>query len=199
MNMSFAQELEKRRSIYAIGKNTTLTETEITDLIKHAIRFSPSSFNSQSSRAVILFNEFHEKFWEIVCETLRPLVTEDAFASTLKRIKGFSAGKCTVLFYEDQPVIAQLQEKYPLYAENFPIWSEHSTAMAQLAVWTILSENNIGASLQHYNPIADTAVAQEFKVPDTWKLRAQLVFGSIEGHAYDKTIMPDDDRFKIFL
>lgn len=195
--MDFMDALRNRRSIYALGKNTELSDLEIQALITEAMRLSPSSFNSQSSRAVILMNDFHNKFWEIVTQTLKKMVSEDAFASTQKRMNGFMAGKGTVLFYEDQTVITDLQEKYPLYAENFPIWSEHSTAMAQLAVWTVLSEHHIGASLQHYNPIADAEVAQEFQVPITWKLRAQLVFGSIEGDAYPKEMMKDEDRFKI--
>ena len=85
-----------------------------------------------------------------------------------------------------------------MYAENFPIWSEHSTGIAQFATWTALSEAGIGASLQHYNPIVDDQVAEEFNVPASWKLRAQLVFGSIEAPAGEKEYMNDADRFKTF-
>ena len=68
------------------------------------------------------------------------------------------------------------------------MWSEHSTAIAQFAVWTALSEQGIGASLQHYNPIVDAEVAQAFDIPASWKLRAQLVFGSIEAPAGEKLL-----------
>jgi len=78
------------------------------------------------------------------------------------------------------------------------VWSEHSTAIAQFAVWTALSEQGIGASLQHYNPIVDAEVAQAFDIPASWKLRAQLVFGSIEAPAGEKTFMDDTARFKTF-
>ena len=85
-----------------------------------------------------------------------------------------------------------------MYADNFPVWSEHSTGIAQFAVWTALAEQNIGASLQHYNPIIDDEAAAAFDIPANWKLRAQLVFGSIEAPAGEKTFMEDSERFKSF-
>lgn len=195
---SFLDKIKQRRSIYAIGKNVALEQNKIEDLIKDAVKHSPSSFNSQSSRVVILFGESHHKFWNIVRETLRKMVPAEAFAGTNAKIDSFSAGLGTVLFYEDQKVIESLQEQFKLYADNFPVWSEHSSAIAQFATWTALAEHNIGASLQHYNPIIDEEVAATFDVPASWKLRAQLVFGSIEAPADEKSFMNDAERFKTF-
>ncbi|MCU4304833.1 nitroreductase family protein [Acinetobacter ursingii] len=195
---SFLDKIKNRRSIYAIGKNVALEQAEIEQIIKDAVKHSPSSFNSQSSRVVILFGDSHHKFWEIVRETLRKIVPEAAFAATSGKLDSFSAGFGTALFYEDQAVIKGLQEQFALYADNFPVWSEHSTAIAQFAAWTALAEHNVGASLQHYNPIVDDEVATTFDIPHNWKLRAQLVFGSIEAEAGDKDFMSDDERFKTF-
>lgn len=196
--MSFLDQITTRRSIYAIGKNVSLSNEKIEETIKEAVRQSPSSFNSQTSRVVTLFGESHEKFWNIVLETLRKIVPAEAFEGTQGKINSFKAGYATVLFYEDQDVVKGLQEQFALYAENFPIWSEHSTAIAQFAVWTALSEQNIGASLQHYNPIVDEEVAETFDIPASWKLRAQLVLGSIEAPAGEKTFIDDAVRFKTF-
>lgn len=196
--MSFLNKIEQRRTIYAIGKNVLLEQAKIEETIKQAIRLSPSSFNSQTSRAVTLFGQSHETFWNIVLETLRKIVPAEAFEGTKGKIDSFKAGYATVLFYEDQDVVKALQEQFALYADNFPVWSEHSTAIAQFAVWTALSEQGIGASLQHYNPIVDQEVAQTFDVPASWKLRAQLVLGSIEAPAGEKTFIDDAIRFKTF-
>lgn len=196
--MSFLNKIEQRRTIYAIGKNVSLEQAKIEETIKQAIRLSPSSFNSQTSRAVTLFGQSHETFWNIVLETLRKIVPAEAFEGTKGKIDSFKAGYATVLFYEDQDVVKALQEQFALYADNFPVWSEHSTAIAQFAVWTALSEQGIGASLQHYNPIVDQEVAQTFDVPASWKLRAQLVLGSIEAPAGEKTFIDDAIRFKTF-
>ena len=196
--MSFLDYIKQRRTIYAVGKNVALTPEQIESVIKEAVNHSPSAFNSQTSRIVTLFGESHLQFWNIVRETLRKIVPEAAFEGTNTKINSFAAGYGTVLFYEDQDVVKSLQEQFALYADNFPVWSEHSSAIAQFAVWTALSEQNIGASLQHYNPIVDAEIAEVFDIPANWKLRAQLVFGSIEAPAGEKTFMAEADRFKTF-
>ena len=196
--MSFLDHIKQRRTIYAVGKNVPLTPEQIESVIKEAVNHSPSAFNSQTSRIVTLFGESHLQFWNVVRETLRKIVPEAAFEGTNAKINSFAAGYGTVLFYEDQDVVKSLQEQFALYADNFPVWSEHSSAIAQFAVWTALSEQNIGASLQHYNPIVDAEIAEIFDIPANWKLRAQLVFGSIEAPAGEKTFMAEVDRFKTF-
>ena len=196
--MSFLDHIKQRRTIYAVGKNVALTPEQIESVIKEAVNHSPSAFNSQTSRIVTLFGESHLQLWNIVRETLRKIVPEAAFEGTNAKINSFAAGYGTVLFYEDQDVVKSLQEQFALYADNFPVWSEHSSAIAQFSVWTALSEQNIGASLQHYNPIVDAEIAEIFDIPANWKLRAQLVFGSIEAPAGEKTFMAEADRFKTF-
>ena len=195
---NFLKHIKTRRTIYAIGKNLSVDQGTIEQTIREAVKHSPSSFNSQTSRVVTLYGASHTKFWEIVRETLRKMVPAEAFANTSAKIDSFSAGFGTALFYEDQAVVKNLQEQFALYADNFPVWSEHSTAIAQFATWTALAEIGIGASLQHYNPIVDAEVAETFDIPSNWKLRAQLVFGSIEAEAGEKTFMDDAERFKTF-
>ncbi|WP_374666553.1 nitroreductase family protein [Acinetobacter sp.] len=199
MSNQFLDQITKRRTIYAIGKNAAQTPEHLTDLIQTAIKQSPSSFNSQSSRAVLLFNGESEKFWGLVAEKLKSYAKdEESAAKTAAKIASFAAGVGTVLFFEDMDVIKGLQEQFPSYADNFPIWAEHSTAIAQFAVWTALHTDGLGASLQHYNPIVDAEVHAEWDIPAHWKLRAQLVFGSVEGEAKEKGYMDDAARFKVF-
>lgn len=188
----------KRRSQYALGKNLPLGNEQVIALIKEAIRQAPSSFNSQSSRAVILLGEESERFWELTKEALRPMVPADAFANTENKLASFSAGAGTVLFFEDQDVVKGLQEQFALYADNFPVWSEHSSGIAQFAVWTALAEAGVGASLQHYNPVVDEAVAKTWSIPASWRLRAQMPFGSNEAGFGEKTFMDDEQRFRVF-
>lgn len=49
-----------------------------------------------------------------------------------------------------------------------------------------------------YNPIIDEKINAAFDIPAQWKLRAQLVFGSIEGEAGEKAFIEDESRFKTF-
>lgn len=196
--MSFLDQIKQRRTIYAIGKNVSKEQSAIEQIIQDAVRHSPSAFNSQTSRVVTLYGASHTKFWNMVREALRKVVPAEAFANTDAKINSFEAGFGTALFYEDQDTVKALQEQFALYADNFPVWSEHSTGIAQFAVWTALAEQNIGASLRHYNPIIDDEVAAAFDIPANWKLRAQLVFGSIEAPAGEKTFMENSERFKSF-
>lgn len=196
--MSFLDQIKQRRTIYAIGKNVSKEQSAIEQIIQDAVRHSPSAFNSQTSRVVTLYGASHTKFWNMVREALRKVVPAEAFANTDAKINSFEAGFGTALFYEDQDSVKALQEQFALYADNFPVWSEHSTGIAQFAVWTALAEQNIGASLQHYNPIIDDEAAAAFDIPANWKLRAQLVFGSIEAPAGEKTFMENSERFKSF-
>lgn len=198
MSNSYLEAFKKRRTQYALGKNLPLPQDEVTALIKEAVRLSPSAFNSQSSRVVILYGAEHEKFWGFVKKELHKVTPADSWAKTEARNDSFAAGAGTALFYEDQQVVSDLQAKYAAYAENFPIWSEHSTAGAQFAAWAALANANIGASLQHYNPLPDADAAEAWSIPRIWKLRAQLVFGSNEGPIGDKTFIDDAERFKVF-
>lgn len=199
MKTNTLELLDNRRSIYHLGKEVSLENSEITDLVKGAVKESPSSFNSQTSRVVILFEGQHLKLWEIVEENLRKVVPdEEAFKGTQEKINSFRAGHGTLLFFEDEEVVRGLQENFALYADKFPVWSEQSSGIASVNVWTALAENKIGASLQHYNPLIDSDVAKEWDLPSTWKLRAQMPFGSIETPAEEKTYMDDEERFRIF-
>ncbi len=57
---------KNRRSIYALGRNVTASQDELAALIKDTIKWAPTSFNNQTTRAVILFGDSHEKLWDIV-------------------------------------------------------------------------------------------------------------------------------------
>lgn len=197
--MTIIDLFKQRRSQYALGKQLPLSQAEVETLIKTVIKEAPSAFNSQSSRAVILFADQHEHFWnQLVKETLRPLTPAEQFANTEKKMASFAAGAGTILFFEDQDVIKGLQEQFALYADKFPEFSAHSAGMAQFAVWTALAHANIGASLQHYNPIIDAEVSSTWDLPDSWQLCAQMPFGSNEQPIGDKDYMEDDARFRVF-
>ena len=188
----------KRRTQYALGKQLPISEAQVEALILEAVRQAPSSFNSQSSRVVVLFGAQHEKLWNITREVLRPMVPADAFVKTDAKMDSFAAGAGSVLFFEDEDVIKKLQADFALYADKFPMFSEHSAGMAQYAVWTTLADAGIGASLQHYSPVIDDQVAKTWNIPASWKLRAQMPFGSNEAPFGEKTFIADDLRFKVY-
>ena len=186
---------KQRRTIYALGKDLPLPDDDVIQTIQDAIKQAPSAFNSQSSRALILLGNEHNKFWELVREQLRKIVPAESFHATSDKLDGFAAAAGSVLFFEDQDVVTGLQEQFAAYADNFPIWSEHSSGIAQYAVWLALAEKGIGANLQHYNPLVDEDVQRTWNIPASWKLRAHMNFGSIIAPAGDKAYMDDAKRF----
>lgn len=175
---TFSEALAHRRSYYALGNNSSATE-DVVHAVREVVRTVPSAFNSQSTRIVVLLGEEHTKLWTIVKEALRPLVPAEAFAKTEAKIdSSFAAGEGTVLYFEDMTVIRRLQDSFPLYRDNFPTWAQHTSAMHQLAIWTMLDDMGLGASLQHYNPLIDDEVRRTWQLPAEWMLIAQMPFGT---------------------
>ena len=182
--VSFVEHLKKRRSI--------------AELIQESVRCCPSAYNSQSTRIVVLFGDSHQQFWDIVKEVQRKNVAAHIFEGAALKVDQCADAFGTVLFYEDQQVIQQLQKKVPFSAEDFPVWSEQTSGMAQFAVWTSIADAGMGASLQHYNPHIDQAIANFLGINEHWLLRAQLVFGSVEGNAPEREEPEDQERFRIY-
>lgn len=198
MKTPFCNAIEHRRSYYSISNQSPISDQQIRDMVNFAVRNVPSAFNSQSSRVVVLLSDAHLKLWDIVLEALRGIVPATAFAATQAKINSFAAGYGTILYFEDQSVVQGLQAQFPLYADNFPNWSQQSSAMHQFAIWTMLEDAGFGASLQHYNPMMDNAVREQWHLSDKWKLIAQMPFGTPTAEPGEKSYSPIDERVLVF-
>lgn len=199
MSKNFYEALKERRSIYAISKETTVSNERIQEVINEAVLHTPSAFNSQSARVVVLFGENHNKLWDITEASLKKIVPEENFAPTKEKIDSFRNGYASVLFFEDQNVVKNLQEQFSLYKDNFPVWSQQSSGMLQYVIWTALVVEGLGASLQHYNELIEEDVAKEWNIPSGWKLVAQMPFGKPVSGAGEKEFLPLDERVKTYL
>ena len=194
----FLSAIEQRRSLYEISNEKVVTEERIKEIVEFAVKHTPSAFNSQSARVVVLFGEQSNKFWNITTEALRKVVPAENFASTQEKMDMFNAGYGTILFFEDQSIIEDLQSKFDLYADKFPVWSNESSGMLQLVVWTALEAEGLGATLQHYNPLIDDEVKATWDIPENWKLAAQMPFGKPVAPAGEKQFKPIEQRVKVF-
>lgn len=192
------QAAETRRSLYVLNKELPVSTDDIVQIVEHAVKYTPSSFNSQSTRTVVLFGAEHEKLWDIAINELRKIVPAEKFEPTESKLNMFKAAAGSVLFFEDQTVIESLQAQFPPYAGNFPVWADHADAMVQYAIWTTLAAAGVGANLQHYNPVIDEEVAKTWGIPANWTLRAQLVFGGIGAPAGEKTFVALEERLKVY-
>ena len=93
MERKFKEALSHRRSYYALSNKSLVSDEEIENIVKFAVKNIPSAFNSQSTRIVLLLGEQHVKLWNIVKDTLRKIVPAEAFKTTENKIdKSFASG-----------------------------------------------------------------------------------------------------------
>lgn len=193
----FLAAMKNRRSIYGLDPKVNVSDNRIEEMIGQAVLHTPSAFNSQTSRVILLLGANHQKLWDITTEVLRGMVPAENFASTEEKMNSFRQGHGTVLFFEDQAVIEGFQNQFSAYADNFPIWSNQTSGMLQHAVWVALELEGLGASLQHYNPIIDDQVREAFDVPASWKLIAQMPFGTPTQTPGEKQFEPLEKRLVV--
>lgn len=198
MGSDFRTALAKRRSYYDINAKSPVSDAAIEEMLGYALEHTPSAFNSQSARTVLLLGANHTKFWNIVRETLRKMVPADHFKSTDDKMNSFAAGHGTVLFYENWDTIVTLQKDFPLYSDAFPGFSANSAGMLQLVVWVMLRDAGLGASLQHYGNLVEAEVAREWGLDPAWRLVAQMPFGVPNAEPDPKDSLPLSERMKVF-
>ena len=199
MNTEYWNAVKARRTCYALNKERVTTDERIEEIVGEAVKHAPSSFNSQSARVVILLGEQHERLWNIAKAELKKIVPPGSFQATEEKIDGaFWSGYGSILYFEDTSVIEGLQQKFPAYKDNFPVWSHQSSGMLQFAIWSALALDGWGASLQHYNPVIDDAVKTAWNIPANWKLIAQMPFGKPVSEPGQKELQPLAERIRLY-
>lgn len=189
---------KNRRSIYALGKNVNLSNDDLYEYITEVIQNTPSAFNSQTVRAIVLFGDAHEKLWDITADVLKEKVPADGFLRTKAKLDTFKNAYGSILFFTDTEIVKNLEDQFTTYKDQFYNWSEQAQGNAQFAVWSGLEENGLGVNIQHYNPLIDTKVKEAFDVPENWKLISQMNFGSVEENASDKDFIDKSEKFRRF-
>ena len=189
--MGIAESLKYRRSQYSLTKKLPVSRETVEETIRSVTALVPDAFNCRSARVVVAFGEKHDEFWKRVDEALSGKISPE-------KMDGFKNGAGTILYFYDQDVTRGLQEKFPRYADRFPLWAREANGMLQISIWTALRDLGIGANLQHYNPVIDNMVREMFGVPESWLLIGQMPFGAIAGPASDKAGEDIDLRVKVF-
>lgn len=197
MNQTYTNAVLNRRSIYTLHHESPVSREVIVKEISDMLLHVPSAFNSQSAKVVLLFDNAHYDLWDIVLDTLKPLVDPERFPATRSKISTFSAAYGTVLYFDDTAITDELIQQFPAYADNFNPWAEQANGMLQFAVWTMFSSMGLGASLQHYNPLIDEKVKARFDIPASWRLRAQMPFGAFDTLPPEKDKLPIEERLII--
>jgi CheY-like chemotaxis protein len=91
MSKDLYTALKERRSYYNISNEQVIEDKALKEIIELAVKHTPSAFNSQTSRAVVLTGKEHDELWDMITEALREIVDDDQFVDTKAKMDGFKA------------------------------------------------------------------------------------------------------------
>lgn len=91
---SILDAIESRRTIYTISPdNAPVPNSRVVEIVSHVLKHSPSSYNSQTARAVIVFDDEHRKYWDAVEVAVEKVVPVEVWSGMLSgAVKSFRNG-----------------------------------------------------------------------------------------------------------
>ena len=165
---SIADAIKERRSIRNLKKPENMTKEKIEEILKVAL-YTPSAFCMQSARMIVVTGDENKKLWDIAKdEVKKTLPAGQDFKPTEDKLNGFAAGFGTILFFEEDTTVKNMQDNFSLYADNFPVWAEQAS------------------------------VKKEWNVPSTWRLRAQMPFGLADETPGDRKFLDFGEVVKLY-
>lgn len=183
----FLDLISTRRTIYTLSPESTIPDSTLLHILRTVLEQTPSTFGSFTTRLHVAIGAEHHRLWDTITEVVQKVTPADRWADHTKpRLDGFRNAYATVLFFEDPTNTKKLQENFAFAKDHFPVWSQHTSAMHQFAVWTALANVGMGGNLQHYNPLVDAQVKELYGISADWNLVAQLVIGKPTAAPADK-------------
>lgn len=196
--MAYSDILKTRRSIYILNDQLPVSQAIVAGRIKEVISLSPTAFMMQDIHAVILTGDNHKKLWDkIVYNTLQKIVPAEAFKRTEIKLNTFSQATGTILLLRDLEAVEQMRKEYATYADEMDNWSWQDLGIAMVNIWNSLAEINVGANIQHYNPLIDDEVKAKWNIPANYQLVGQMVYGGIVSRPGDKERKSGDELVRV--
>jgi predicted oxidoreductase (fatty acid repression mutant protein) len=199
--------LQTRRTYYNLTAKSPISDEEILAIVERAIKYTPSSFNTQTSRAVVVIGDKHRQLWDAVWAAHKSTLPDEASIANFqpKFEEQYKPGYGSVVFFEDQEAMDNFIKMVPAVAGALPVFSQNTAGIAQFIVWTALAAEGLGASLQHYGgfgPVQAAAITKFLGTPESWKCSAIMPFGvPADADApglkeFPKTFQPIEERVK---
>lgn len=187
---SYLDHVLKRRSIRKLTSGP-VTDEVIRNILE-AGRWSPSSFNSQPARLVVV-KERQAEFWDFVANTLRQKLQGEQLERALNRIAGYRSGVFTIVFFEDTNV--SNNPPFPGGEELWKNFAAQALGIIQANVWNAIAAAGLATSNQHINYQIEDELREFLGVPATWKSYSIFPVGyanetPVEGsrHAHEDVI-----------
>lgn len=182
----FLKTITSRRTHYAL-QNTLpegVTVDQVQSIVQQIVKHTPTSFNSQTVRAVIVTGELHKQIWGSVADAI------ESESGKKRPISAKDEAYGSIIFFDEEETVKKFQTDFAIYAPYFPIWATTANGAAQINTWAALQEIGLGGHLQHYNGYVQAALGD--RVPKSWSVQAQIVFGTPVSGPYEKTFIDNE-------
>ncbi|KAG6011670.1 hypothetical protein E4U43_008188 [Claviceps pusilla] len=63
-----------RRTVYGLKGTSQVSDQKVQSIIEQVLSFSPSAYNSQTTRVTLVTGEKHKQFWDVVISTSEPFL-----------------------------------------------------------------------------------------------------------------------------
>ncbi|CDO92724.1 unnamed protein product [Kluyveromyces dobzhanskii CBS 2104] len=178
----FLKAIAARRTIYALKPElpSNVSISDIQEVVQAIIKDTPTSFNAQGNRAIILTGDSHKNVWNSVVDAIEGESGKKRPTSARDEAYG------SIIFLTDDKTTEKLQTDFPAWSAIFPSFADHTTGSAQISTWTAIELLGLGGHLQHYNGYVKAALP-EGAIPQEWTVQAQLVFGTPAAPPGDKS------------
>lgn len=95
--LSLLDAIKGRSSLHALSDDIDIPDARIQEIVREGILHSPTPFNCQSGRAVVLVKAEHKKFWDMAHDAAKTSIPPALFETRFEpRIKMFRAAYGTV-------------------------------------------------------------------------------------------------------
>lgn len=167
--------LAQRRSIRRLAGGAFAPETVAR--LRDAVVRTPSAFGVTPWQVVIL-HEQRETFWDEVAAAFRAGLDGDRLQRYLERLEGFRSGAGVILIYEDLAARPALHQGWGLSEQTAHDFVQQGLGMLQLAIWLVLTEDGLVASLQHWDWLIQDRLATLLDLPtERYRLVSVLPVG----------------------
>ena len=114
MSEAFLEALKQRRSYYNLEATSSIPDSTLQQIIESIVLHTPTAFNTQTGRIVILTKEAHKRVWSRIKEVYLPtLGSEEEKETAGKKMDMFGSAYGSLLFFEDESIIEAMYEKMP--------------------------------------------------------------------------------------
>lgn len=79
LTSSLIEGFKGRRSIHTLTNESTISDARIEEILSEVAINTPSAFNSQTARLIVLLKDEHEKLWDMARDIAKATVPPEIF------------------------------------------------------------------------------------------------------------------------